>query len=240
MVKVEKYSRKKKKEVLVYRQIVLTFIFGFLLLGLILLFGTQGLVNLASFLGNLKQSSTPIENLDRDQSSLPPRLAALPIATNSAQISVTGFAQTGTMIEVFLNDILADSTLTTKEGRFEAANLTLNEGENKIYAFTKIDDKRSPASRTVYVTFKKVPPELEITSPLEGAIISDEEKKVTVEGKTDPGASLRINERWVIVKKDGSFSFELSLSEGENKITIVTQDVAGNETEETLSVEYRP
>lgn len=240
MVKVKKYSRRKKKEALVYRQVILTFVFGFFFLAVILLFGTQGLVKLASFLGNLKAPGMPIENLNQNQSLLPPRLAALPIATNSAQISVTGFAQSGTTVEVFLNDVLADSALVTKEGKFKVSALALDEGKNKIYAFTKTDDQRSPASRTILVTFKKSSPELEIISPTEGAIITDEEKKVIVEGTTDPEISLTINERWVIVKNDGTFSHELPLSEGKNEITIVARDVAGNETKKTFSVEYRP
>lgn len=239
MVKVKKRASRKSKETSAYRRVSTTLILTFILFVLILLFGVQGLVKLASFLGGLRGSSAPIEKT-KEELLLPPRLAALPIATNSAKISISGFAESGSTIEIFLNDVLMGSALVSKEEKFELSDLTLEEGENKIYAFTRVNNKRSPASRTIYVAFKKSPPKLEISSPADNAVISDKERKVNIEGETDPDTSLSINGHWVIVKKDGTFSFELLLSEGENKIEIIARDAAGNEVSKTLSVEFHP
>lgn len=239
MVKIKKHTPRKSRETLSYRRAAAALILSFFLFVLLLLFGIQGLAKLASFLGGIKDSGTPIEKTENEL-LLPPRLATLPIATNSAQISVSGFAESGSVVEIFLNDVLGDSTLVSKEGKFEIHNFALEKGENKIYAFTKSGDKRSSASKTINVAYKEEPPNLEIVSPDDKTIISGEDKKVKIEGQTDPEASLFINDRWVIVKNDGSFSFELPLSDGENKIEIVARDIAGNETKKTLSVEYHP
>jgi len=239
MVKVKNRPPRKSKEALVYRRVAFTLILTFILFILIILFGVQGLVKLASFLGSLRSAGTPIEKT-QGELLLPPRLAPLPIATNSAKLSISGFAESGSTIEIFLNDVLMGSTLVTKEGKFEISDLTLNEGENKIYTFARVDDTQSSPSRTIFVTLKENPPKLEILAPTDKSVISGKEKKATIEGETDPDASLSINNHWVIVKNDGTFSFELSLSAGENKIEIVARDSAGNETKTTLSVEYHP
>lgn len=239
MIKVKKYSSRKSKEILAYRKAAITLILTLSILILILLFGVQGLVQLASFLGSLRSASVPIEKT-KEELLLPPRLAALPIATNSANISVSGFAENGSTVEIFLNDVLVGSTLVSKEGKFEISDIALEEGENKVYAFVRKNDKRSAASRTMHIIFKESPPKLEISSPADNTVISDKEGKAKIEGETDPEASLSINGHWVIVRKDGTFSFELSLAEGENKIEVVARDAAGNEVSKTLTVEYRP
>lgn len=237
MVKIEKRSPRKSKETLSYRRAAAALILSFFLFVLLLLFGVQGLAKLASFLGGIKDSGAPIEKTE-EELLLPPRLATLPIATNSAQISVSGFAESSFVVEIFLNDVLIDSTLVSKEGKFEIHDLVLEKGENKIYAFTKSDNKRSSASKTINIAYKEKPPNLEIISPDDETTISGEDKKVKIKGQTDPEVSLFINNRWVIVKNDGSFSFELPLSEGENEIEIIARDIAGNETKKTLLVKY--
>lgn len=239
MVKVKKRPSRKNKEILVYRRVVLTFTLTFILFVSIILFGIQGLVKLASFLGGLRGAGAPIEET-KEEPLLSPRLAALPVATNSAKIFVSGFAESGAMVDIFLNDVLMGSTLASKEGKFEISDLTLGKGENKIYASTRIDNKQSPASRTIFITFKETLPKLEIFSPADKSVILGKEGKVEIEGETDPDTSLSINGHWVIVKNDGTFSFELPLAEGENKIEAVARDMAGNEIKEVLSVAYHP
>ncbi len=83
--------------------------------------------------------------------------------------------------------------------------------------------------RTVSFTIKPkdvTPPILEIE---EIPDVSYDEK-LTIKGKTEPGAVLIINGKEVPVKEDGSFSVEIVLTMGENKIEIIARDAAGNET----------
>jgi len=77
------------------------------------------------------------------------------------------------------------------------------------------------------------PPFLELTEI--GKVAED---TVEIEGKTEPEASVTINEEDVEVEKDGSFVHEVSLEVGENEFIVIAKDLAGNETKKTITIEY--
>ena len=86
------------------------------------------------------------------------------------------------------------------------------------------------------------PPELSISEPQNGAVVHD--SLVTVKGKaSDEGAGLDsvfVKGNIVVLHKDGSFSTSVALQKGENTITIVATDKAGNKTTKTITVIYKP
>jgi hypothetical protein len=57
-------------------------------------------------------------------------------------------------------------------------------------------------------------------------------------GRTEQGAKLTINEESVQVSSDGSFSYNLGLMPGRNKVTIIVTDTAGNTLSKTVFIEY--
>jgi len=67
---------------------------------------------------------------------------------------------------------------------------------------------------------------LEIISPVDDLTVTV--ARVKVQGKTVPGADVFVNENQVETDKNGNFSIDISLQEGENPILIS----AGNETGE--------
>lgn len=90
-------------------------------------------------------------------------------------------------------------------------------------------------------TFKvdTVPPTLSIASPADGLITN--KATVTVSGTTNDVTSspvtLTVNGKAVTVGSDGSFSTTVTLSAGENTITVVATDSAGKSTTVTRTVE---
>ena len=74
-----------------------------------------------------------------------------------------------------------------------------------------------------------VPPILTITSPEDNLVTNQD--TVTVSGTTNDVTSgpvtLKINEVPVTVQENGTFTYEFTLSEGENTIAIVSTDSAG-------------
>lgn len=90
-------------------------------------------------------------------------------------------------------------------------------------------------------TFKvdTVPPTLSIASPADGLITN--KATVTVSGTTNDVTSspvtLTVNGKAVTVGSDGSFSTTVTLSTGENTITVVATDSAGKSTTVTRTVE---
>jgi len=67
-------------------------------------------------------------------------------------------------------------------------------------------------------------PPLEITSPQEGSTVS---VLVTVEGKTQPQATITVNHQSVPVSDSGQFSHTISLSPGEHTILIEATNRSG-------------
>jgi hypothetical protein len=105
-------------------------------------------------------------------------------------------------------------------------------------AFVKVElDSRSGDSQ---VTTETAGILLSINSPVEGDITSD--KKVTVKGSTGKDAVVAITggaEDQIGETKDGKFSIEINLVEGENEITIYAfEPNSGESTQDTLSLLY--
>lgn len=69
-------------------------------------------------------------------------------------------------------------------------------------------------------------PQLTVSTPKEGTINSQD---VTVSGKTDPAASLYVNNTLVALKDDGSFTKTVTLFSGKNTITITSLNKFGKE-----------
>lgn len=80
-------------------------------------------------------------------------------------------------------------------------------------------------------------PRLVILSPASGTMI--ETGEITVEGKTDKGARVSINNQPVFVGSDGGFSDTLILQPGLNTVTVLSINRFDKEKSETFSVEAR-
>ncbi|MFZ2299844.1 MAG: helix-turn-helix domain-containing protein [Candidatus Moraniibacteriota bacterium] len=83
-------------------------------------------------------------------------------------------------------------------------------------------------------------PRLVILAPANGAVV--EASEVIVQGKTDKGARVSINNQPVFVGIDGEFSDKLILQPGLNTVTVVSINRFDKEKSETLSIEaqYTP
>jgi len=94
----------------------------------------------------------------------------------------------------------------------------------------------APASTTTTVAPDLEPPPLEITSPEDGAHL--EEKTVTFEGATEPGARVFTGKYEADVDSSGQWRIVLILNEGSNVARFVARDSAGNESEASVTVHY--
>ena len=145
-------------------------------------------------------------------------------------------------MEIYLNGKNITTVISDSDSKFITEKLRLEEGRNTIYAIAidKAGNQSSPSEKH-YVLFDEEPPELTISSPEDGATFyGEQEKSITIQGKTEPGVSLTLNNRLVIVGSEGNFSTTYSLNEGENQIKLVASDKAGNETEKEITLVYFP
>lgn len=108
----------------------------------------------------------------------------------------------------------------------------LKDGSHTISITATDNDGNTPAAKTSTFTVDTVPPTLSITAPAEGLVTN--KKTVTVTGKTDDATSkpvtVTVNGSAATVGTDGSFSKDVTLTEGANKITIIATDKAGKTT----------
>ena len=108
----------------------------------------------------------------------------------------------------------------------------LKDGSHTISITATDNDGNTSAAKTSTFTVDTVPPTLSITAPAEGLVTN--KTTVTVTGKTDDATSkpvtVTVNGAAATVGTDGSFSKDVSLTNGANKITIIATDKAGKTT----------
>lgn len=200
----------------------------------VIFFGLPMLAKIVFFTSGPSQKQT--QNSTDTSLLLPPALDPIVTATNSARINVSGYSISDATITVVVNGEESTKIPTDKDGKFNTSEIILKEGENKINAFVIKKDQESSPSATYIVNYKKSSPKIEISSPPNGAKIHQDSRDIIIIGNTDEGNRLTINDRFVIVQNDGSFSFKVTLSDGDNTIKLQAIDEAGNKTDQELKV----
>jgi len=82
------------------------------------------------------------------------------------------------------------------------------------------------------------PPYLTLLSPAPDTIVK--QPSVNVFGATEGGATLDLNGAPLVIADDGSFERRVELHLGDNDITVLARDPAGNQSTRRLNVVYRP
>ncbi|QED47298.1 S8 family peptidase [Cytobacillus dafuensis] len=154
--------------------------------------------------------------------------------TNEGKVTVEGTSTPKTTIKLFNKGEEIATTETTDAGTF-SSEVTLTEGENVLTAKVTTDLGSTDASNPVKVIFDQTNPELEITSPEDKSKTNKE--TVTVEGTVSDEHldSVKVNGQKANIK-DGKYSLRIILNEGENIISVVAQDKAGNTVEKTVTI----
>jgi len=231
-------QRKREKESL--KQAVKYLLLILLVLYLMIKLGLPALIRMVTFLGEVRSSDQPIERQDQ-LPVMTPQLLPLPEATQEEAMDIVGYGEAGATIQLYIRGISADEVLADKDGNFTFREINLREGENEIYVVARSDKgKMSDESESWTVVFDKTAPSLKIDQPEDGDKFFDKDSPITVSGKTEEDVSLTVNGRFVMLKNDGSWETQVELSEGDNQIEVVVKDAAGNETKETVKVNYAP
>lgn len=210
-------------------------------LALALIFvGIPVLIRVAVFLGNLRASSKLPEKSDTIPPS-PPRLITSFEATNSAQFSLKGYAEPGATIKLSNSGLSLAEVVVDTDGLFIVKDIELTLGRNEIMAVAEdAAGNESQPSIPAVIEYDTSAPKLTITNPENGATITDLDNQIKIQGQTEEGAKLIINDRLVIVDPEGSFNYQYSLKEGENIFNFTVRDKAGNQAKEELKVNYSP
>jgi hypothetical protein len=231
-------SKKESKKNL--RQAIFFSLLTVALVALIFIYGIPAIIKMAVFIGDLRSSTTPIESKDKIPPA-PPVFKYSPEATNSAKINLSGFAESGSTVKIYLTGQQVNEVVADNDGNFSLDKLVLTLGKNEIIAVA-VDNagNKSSESEKLVVWYDNQPPELEINQPQDGTTITSEENKVEIIGKTEPEVNLSINEHLVVLDNEGNFKYTFPLSQGENLINVVATDKASNQTNKEITVNYFP
>lgn len=236
------------------QSIVLSFLGIIIVLGLITKFGIPILANVSFYFFEKKETQDQTAKKKQVFVS-PPELDALPIATNSATITVSGTGQENQEIALYLNGELEEKTDVEDTKKFSFTNISLKEGENLIQTKSIQKDpsaslgssngdsgqvQESDFSNSYTIILTKKAPTLTIDSPNDKQSFGKDDKQAMVKGKTDAGNKVTVNDLWAIVDNDGAYEYNLPLHGGENKIKVITTDPANNTTEKEITVVYNP
>lgn len=208
------------------------------LLVFLFVFGLRILVGFSLMVDRLRGGSPPQQ---QQTIVLPPVLDPLPEATNSSTLTVSGKGETSLELILYVNEKEHKKLKLPSDGVFSVKDIPVEEGQVAVSA-KQSDGKGnlSELSNVVTTIIKRTPPKLVVSTPVDGDTIRDPSRKAAVEGVTEEDAHLTVNGRIVVVRLDGSFRYDALLSDGENTLTIIATDRAGNETKVERKVTYQP
>jgi hypothetical protein len=226
------------------KRLIFSLVLGLVLIYFIISWGLPALIGSLSFLNKFKAQPAKVESIE-DSAIAPPVLNIPYEATNTAEINISGYSQSDSKVEIYIDDKLESSVGTLGDGSFRAEGVSLGLGTNNIHGITIIEDekgeaKKSLPSKNIRVLYSNDKPTLEVSEPSDGMEVKGGDKKVKVSGKTDPENSVSINGITAILSSEGNFSKEVSINDGENTISIESVNDVGNKTTEQRKVIYTP
>lgn len=213
-----------------------------LLVGLLFLlftFGFKILINTTLFITNLttpKKVATTDNNDSQTKYGLLD-IDTIPNATNSARIIVSGTISNYDVLYFYINGSQVKEKKVDSED-FSQEIGDLKKGENTVYVKARANDsKEEKKSQEFTVTYRGDKPKLEVSEPQDNTKTSNTEIKVA--GKTDKDILIKVNDLPVVVDAQGNYQTSVRLKEGDNTITVVAIDDAGNSDTKTLKVVYQ-
>lgn len=158
-------------------------------------------------------------------------------ATKSATIEIRGVADPNSLIEIYQSGRLVETVNTQKNGIFQFKT-DLQKGKNIFTAIAVSETgQKSRVSDSYLINYLSDNPTLEIFSPKDNETIHDLE--ILIVGKTDPGNTIMINNRLVIVDTNGNFTHTINLYSGENIVTVIAINPVKNETKKEIRL-FKP
>ncbi|MCX8173285.1 MAG: hypothetical protein N3F63_01560 [Thermoplasmata archaeon] len=160
----------------------------------------------------------------------PPEITLDPVEplTASSVITISGMVR-----DAYLDPYVYVNAMKVQViGQKFSVPVLLSEGTNAV-KIAAMDMAGNVNTRFLTVTLDTTPPPLNLTLPDKVTLA-----KITINGSTEPGAKLWINNVSVYVNPQGNFSYVLNLTKGVNFVTVKVSDTAGNTRILTFAVLY--
>jgi len=128
--------------------------------------------------------------------------------------------------------VYVNSIKTSLVNQWFSVKLMLSEGKN-IIRVVATDRAGNVDIKTLQIILDTTPPSLNLSLP---QTVTSREYRIN--GTTEPGAVVQINDVSVYVQPNGNFSYVVNLSKGVNFITVQARDTIGNTKVVTFAVLY--
>ncbi len=220
--------------------VVLLFVAFIFVLYLIFAYGIRFVLNASVYIANLTApKNQQVSQLAKNQNQYGTlSIDSIPTATNSAQFYISGSVVNFNILDFYINGSQAKEINLNDYNTFNEKIGDLQEGQNEIYVDAKISDSNVEKKSDVYtVIYKGMQPNLTISSPDDKSKTNNQ--TVTVKGTTDKETFIKVNNLPVVVDAQGTFQTDVKLNDGDNQITVVAQDIAGNTTTKSITVTYQ-
>jgi hypothetical protein len=219
------------------RKVYLFLAAGFTFLIVFFFIGIPFLVDFSAYLSTLlSPKKTTQKKMARYIQQ--PQLEISYEATNSATIKITGFGAINTDTGLYINNRLIKNVLN-KNGSFTFNDVNLTLGDNEVYVLAKdkTSDKEAK-SEILTITYDNKKPEIAFDN------LNDNQEfrlnnQITIKGKLNEDGTLYVNDRFILVNSDKTFSTDYQLNDGDNKLKFVVIDKAGNKFEKELTVKFK-
>ncbi|WP_116424974.1 Ig-like domain-containing protein [Pseudomonas citronellolis] len=176
--------------------------------------------------------------------------------TDDTSLSVSGSADAGNLVLLYVNGELVASTTADEQGNWTAELPLAGDGEQVITAKAQDEagrhsDETAPVSVILDTTAPEQPGMVTaedntgaITGPIEPGSVTDETQP-TLSGSGEPGDTVSILDNGevigtVVIDENGQWAFtpEQPLEEGDHSISVVVTDPAGNASEPSESLDF--
>ena len=159
---------------------------------------------------------------------------------NQSAYTLTGVADPGVMVDIFVNDLFQVEETADANGLI-GADILLQEGGNKIYATAWDGSDESTPSAPITLTYEVIVPDAPV---LNAAITPTSDNPYSVTGSAQPGVEIRLyvngtRQQTTIADAVGQFSFGAYLYDGVN-VVHTTAVLGGIESiqSNSLDIEY--
>lgn len=193
---------------------------------------------LGVFFGFFSKHRNDVESTTAIKPSAP-IFSNIPAATKDDTLTVNGYAQPGLTVVLYVNGPETDKTTVGADGLFTFSNIKLIQATNTISARVFDQTTAGSDSSNVYtILVDNEKPKITVDSPKKDETVRNLDKRIVVKGKISERSSLKINDKFAILRPDLTFEFLLGATEGSVEIKVEATDEAGNVSTEKFFIKY--
>lgn len=169
-----------------------------------------------------------------------PYLSSIPESSNVDSIDIVGRSKPGVKIELYSDNSRIDETITDSDGNYYFTGVKIGLFPQTFYTRAiENDGSQSKNSISYTITYDNSPPEYKILQPSSTyEDFKSTERSYVIRGETEPESKVTIQEQFALVSPDGKFSLPVRLEEGNNYFKVTFTDLAGNQAEEEININY--